>query len=101
MSKYATQVGNSANDAINKAESTAHKYANKAENAIDNLEDKAYNIAETLGSALKEWLDTNGKRAVEVKDTAEQTIKTHPLATTLAAFAGGFILSSLLGSRRS
>lgn len=100
MSKFAAQVGNSANDAIDKAENTARKYANKAENTMDDLENKAYNIAETLGSTLKEWLDTNGKRAAEAKDSAEKTIKTHPLAATLAAFAGGWILSSILGHGR-
>jgi ElaB/YqjD/DUF883 family membrane-anchored ribosome-binding protein len=100
MSKYATQVGNTANDVIDKTENTARKFANKAENTMDELESKAYNIAETLGSTLKEWLDTNGKRAVEVKDSAEQTIKSHPLAATMAAFAGGWILSAILGSGR-
>lgn len=102
MSKYATQLGSTpsdaANSAFNKAENVAQKYANKAENTMEDIESKAYKIAETIGSSLKEWLDTNGKRAVEAKDTAEETIKSHPLASTLAAFAGGWIIASLLSS---
>jgi ElaB/YqjD/DUF883 family membrane-anchored ribosome-binding protein len=101
MSKYATQFSNAADngrEAINKAENTANKYANKAEGAVDELENKAYQIAETIGSSLKEWLDTNSKRASQAKDTAEETIKSHPLTFTLAAFAGGWIVASLLSS---
>ncbi|HEY1096589.1 MAG TPA: hypothetical protein VGF14_05060 [Alphaproteobacteria bacterium] len=102
MSKYATQLGNTANEtasnAFNKAENTTQKYINKAENSLEDIEGKAYKIAEQIGSSLKEWLDTNGKRAAEVKDTAQETIKSHPLASTLAAFAGGWIIASLLSS---
>jgi ElaB/YqjD/DUF883 family membrane-anchored ribosome-binding protein len=105
MSKYANQFSNTtqdaSNDALKKADNLAQKYANQAECAIEDIENKAYKIAESIGSALKDWLDSNGKRAVQVKDTAEETIKSHPLATTLAAFAGGWIIASLLsGGKR-
>ena len=105
MTKYSTQFNNAADKAQNmadkyadKAENVANKYADKAENTLQDLESKAYNIAETIGSHVKDWLDTNTKRAAYAKDTAEETIKSNPLTSAAVAFVGGWILASLIGS---
>lgn len=111
MTKYATQLANDAKnlnqdaankaqDALNKVDDTIDTYARKANQTIDQLESKAYDFAKSVGSFVQDQLSTNGRRVMEAKAKSEETIQSHPFATTAAAFIGGWILSAILTSGR-
>lgn len=111
MNKYANQMANDAkdlkndaanrtNDAFNKADDKIDNFARKAGNALDTAEERAYDIAKSVGAYVQDLLTNNSRRVVNAKETAEDTIKTHPLTSAAVAFAAGMIISSLLGSGR-
>ncbi len=108
MNKYANQMANDAKDinntAANAANSTFKKiddkidqYSGKAANVLDNAEDQAFKIAEAVAGYVKQLLTDNSRRVVNAKETAEDTIKTHPLTSAAVAFTGGLLVAALLG----
>ena len=108
MNKYANQMANDAKDANSTAQNQTNKvfntvdskiddYKNKAGMALDNAEDRAFEIAKSVGAYVQQLLSDNGRRVINVKETTEDTIKTHPLTSAAVAFTGGLLVAALLG----
>ncbi len=108
MNKYASQLANDAkdlnnqaqnrtNEIFNKADDKISSVANKASNVLDNAEGRAFDFAKSVASYVQKLLDENGSRVVNAKETAEDTIKTHPLTSAAVAFTGGLLVAALLG----
>lgn len=85
------------NKVVNKARETAETVKEEGKGLVSNFLNKRniQELAKEAGENTRVYLEEKQEQLSEVKHKAENTIREYPIVSTIAAFVGGALLTSL------